>query len=74
MKVPTLGRAEIEQALLSPCTVFDTPEEILETPALTRLLKIELLIRWGLEACAEASTLDSALARLVSESETSFDL
>ncbi len=52
MKVPSLGRAEIEQALISPASVFDKPSEIVETPALAKIMKIEILKRWELDARA----------------------
>lgn len=52
MKVPALGAAEIEQALVSPSSVFDTPDEIITSPALTKVMKIELLKRWELDARA----------------------
>ncbi|MGJ0508297.1 MAG: hypothetical protein ACR652_14495 [Methylocystis sp.] len=52
MKVPTLGAAQIEQALISPASVFDRPDEIVDTPALARIMKIELLKRWELDARA----------------------
>jgi hypothetical protein len=52
MKVPVLGCAEVEQALISPGSVFDTPHEIVTSPALTKVMKIELLKRWELDARA----------------------
>ncbi len=52
MKVPALGLAEIEQALISPASVFDAPSEVVETPALARIMKIEILKRWELDARA----------------------
>lgn len=52
MKVGSLGDAEIEKALISPASVFDAPSEVIETPALARLMKIEILKRWELDARA----------------------
>jgi hypothetical protein len=52
MKVPVLGCAEVEQALISPGSVFDTPHEIVASTALTKVMKIELLKRWELDARA----------------------
>jgi hypothetical protein len=52
MKVPTLGMAEIEKALISPASIFDAPSEVVETPALARVMKIEILKRWELDARA----------------------
>ncbi|MEK4032962.1 hypothetical protein WOC76_19420 [Methylocystis sp. IM3] len=52
MKVASLGAAEIEQALVSPSSVFDAPSEIVETPSLAKLMKIEILKRWELDARA----------------------
>lgn len=52
MKVQTLGAAEIDMALISPSAVFDRPEEVVETAALARLVKIEILKRWELDARA----------------------
>jgi hypothetical protein len=52
MKVPSLGAPEIEQALISPISVFDNPEEVVDTPALARIMKIEILKRWELDARA----------------------
>ncbi len=52
MKVASLGAAEIEQALVSPSSVFDAPAEVVETPALAKLMKIEILKRWELDARA----------------------
>ena len=52
MKVPVLGPAEIEQALVSPASIFDAPEEIVISAALTRMMKIDLLKRWELDARA----------------------
>lgn len=54
MKVPSLGAAEIEQALISPMSVFDRPEEVVDTPALAKVMKIEILKRWELDARALA--------------------
>ncbi len=52
MKVASLGAAEIDQALVSPSSVFDAPSEVVETPALAKLMKIEILKRWELDARA----------------------
>jgi hypothetical protein len=76
MKVPALRSAEIEQALVSPATVFDTPQEVVETEALAKAMKIEILKRWELDARAlerateenmgggEASPIDAVNAAL----------
>jgi hypothetical protein len=76
MKVSALGRAEVEQALISPASVFDSPDEVVDTPALTKIMKIELLKRWELDARAlqrateenmsggEASPIDAVNAAL----------
>lgn len=52
MKVPSLGAAAIEQALISPASVFDTPDEVVDSPALAKIMKIEILKRWELDARA----------------------
>lgn len=52
MKVSNLGPAEIEKALISPASVFDIPSEVVESKALARLMKIEILKRWELDARA----------------------
>jgi hypothetical protein len=52
MKVPALGAAEIEQALISPTSVFDAPEEVARSRALATFMKIEILERWELDARA----------------------
>lgn len=52
MKVRSLGDAEIEKALISPASVFDEPFEVVETRALAKLMKIEILKRWELDARA----------------------
>ncbi|WP_363350707.1 hypothetical protein [Methylocystis echinoides] len=52
MKVPALGHAEIEKALISPASVFDAPHEVVDTPALAKIMKIEILKRWELDARA----------------------
>ena len=52
MKVAALGCAEIEQALISPAAIFDSPQEVVESAALTKIMKIELLKRWELDARA----------------------
>jgi hypothetical protein len=52
MKVHSLGDAEIEKALISPTSVFDEPSEVVESRALNRLIKIEILRRWELDARA----------------------
>ncbi|PPD46469.1 MAG: hypothetical protein CTY15_00085 [Methylocystis sp.] len=62
MKVPALGEAEIEQALISPSAVFDTPQEVLDAPALTRTLKIEILKRWELDARALSRATEENMA------------
>jgi hypothetical protein len=76
MKVQSLGCAEVEQALISPVAVFDAPDEIVDSPALTTMMKIELLKRWELDARAlqrateenmgggEASPIDAVNAAL----------
>jgi hypothetical protein len=76
MKVAALRSAEIEQALVSPATVFDTPQEVVETEALAKAMKIEILKRWELDARAlerateenmgggEASPIDAVNAAL----------
>ncbi|HEY8163333.1 MAG: hypothetical protein ACR650_08535 [Methylocystis sp.] len=52
MKVSHLGPAEIEKALISPASVFDIPAEVVETKALAKIMKIEILKRWELDARA----------------------
>lgn len=52
MKVPSLGPAEIEQALISPTSVFDAPDEVVGAPVLDTTMKIEILKRWELDARA----------------------
>jgi hypothetical protein len=52
MKVQKLGEAEIERALISPAAVFDAPSEVVETKALAKMMKIEILKRWELDARA----------------------
>lgn len=52
MKVHSLGDAEIEKALISPASVFDDPSEVVETRSLAKLMKIEILKRWELDARA----------------------
>jgi hypothetical protein len=52
MKVSAIGSAEIEQALISPASVFDTPQEVVESRALAKAMKIEILKRWELDARA----------------------
>lgn len=45
---PTLG--DMDQALLDPASVFDTPEALLLNPDLSREQKIEVLRRWEYDA------------------------
>jgi len=52
MKVSVLGAAEIEQALVSPSSVFEAPQEVVDSRALANILKIEILKRWELDARA----------------------
>ncbi|QGM97149.1 hypothetical protein [Methylocystis parvus] len=52
MKVQVLGDAEIEKALISPTAIFDEPEEVVQSKALAKLMKIEILKRWELDARA----------------------
>lgn len=52
MKVHSLGDAEIEKALISPASVFDEPSEVVESRALAKFMKIEILKRWELDARA----------------------
>lgn len=71
MKVPSLGDAEIQQALVSPASVFDEPYEVVATPALARLLKVEILRRWELEARApRREAVNAAIAKLDPKGET----
>lgn len=88
MKAPSLGMAEIEQALISPASIFDTPDEVVETPMLAKILKIEILKRWELDARAllrateenmsggepsEIDAVNEALARLDPEGKALAD-
>jgi hypothetical protein len=52
VKVSALRAAEIEQALISPSSVFDAPQEVVESKALAKAMKIEILRRWELDARA----------------------
>jgi len=49
---PKLSKADIEQAMITPSAVFDTPAEIVEAERLTRPQKIEVLKRWEFDARA----------------------
>lgn len=88
MKVANLGSVEIEKALISPASVFDIPSEVVESKALAKLMKIEILKRWELDARAllraaeenmgggEASQIDAvneALAKLDPEGKAFAD-
>lgn len=54
MKTATarLGKAEIEQAMISPTAVFDSPAEVVAAASLTAEQKVEILKRWELDARA----------------------
>lgn len=52
IQASNLGKAEIEQALISPTSVFDLPAEVVEATTLTQVQKIEILKRWELDARA----------------------
>lgn len=41
---------EYENALLDPSSVFETPQDVLDTGALTKDQKIEILERWKYDA------------------------
>jgi len=49
---PELRKAHIDQAMITPSAVFDTPTEVVEAKCLTRRQKIEVLKRWELDARA----------------------
>ncbi len=46
------GASDIERAMISPSSVFDTPSEIVASTYLSRSQKIDLLQRWELDARA----------------------
>ncbi len=58
----SLGKAEIEQALISPIAVFDLPSEVLEAATLTKIQKIEILKRWELDARALSRATEENMA------------
>lgn len=62
MKVHVLGRAEIEQALASPASVFDSPFEVLDAEGLTREQKIRVLKCWELDARALSRATEENMA------------
>ena len=45
-----LSKNDIAQARLDPGSVFETPEDLLENPFLSRSDKIDLLKRWKYDA------------------------
>ena len=45
-----LSKNDIAQARLDPGSVFETPEDLLENPFLSRSEKIDLLKRWKYDA------------------------
>lgn len=51
-KQAQLRQSEIEQALVSPTTVFELPEEVVKRAELTRDQKVEILKRWAADARA----------------------
>lgn len=47
-----LTKEDIQQAMITPPSVFDTPQEVVDAPKLSRAQKIEILLRWELDARA----------------------
>ncbi len=43
-------RLDLERALLDPPSSFDTPQDVLRSPQLSRAQKIEILCRWAYDA------------------------
>ena len=43
-------RIDLRQALINPGSVFETPEEVLDHPDLSRQQKIDVLRRWEYDA------------------------
>lgn len=62
MKVSALGPAEIEQALISPSSIFDAPHEVVESTALAKTQKIEILKSWELDARALSRATEENMA------------
>jgi hypothetical protein len=55
------ARPDIERALLDPPSVFETPEALLEHPALTPAQKIEILRRWAYDAADIAVAVEEGM-------------
>ncbi len=43
-------RLDLERALLDPPSCFNTPQDVLRSPELSRTQKIEILCRWAYDA------------------------
>ena len=55
------ARPDIDQAMLDPPSVFATPEEVLDHPALTQAEKIEILQRWEYDAAEIAVAVEEGM-------------
>jgi len=52
MKKPLDTPKDIERAMTLPSSVFDQPAEVVESDALSRAQKLEILRRWELDSIA----------------------
>lgn len=57
-----LTKTEVDQALITPGSIFDTPMEVVGAPDLSKSEKIEILKRWELDARALQRATDESMS------------